>query len=59
MAIVLIIILALLVLWFISTQRRLVAMDENINNAMSQIGAFVALGRAYGASGPYKGLCGA
>ena len=38
MAIVLIIVLILLVLWFISTQRRLVAMDENINNAMSQIG---------------------
>lgn len=29
---------AILVLWLISVQRRLVAMDENINNAMSQIG---------------------
>lgn len=34
----LVIILAVIVLWFISTQRKLVAMDENINNAMSQIG---------------------
>ena len=28
----------LLAVWFMSTQRRLVVMDENINNAMSQIG---------------------
>lgn len=33
-----IVILVLVVLWFISTQRKLVVMDENINNAMSQIG---------------------
>lgn len=33
-----IVILVLVVLWFIFTQRKLVAMDENINNAMSQIG---------------------
>ncbi len=26
------------VLWFVSTQRKLATMDENINNAMSQIG---------------------
>lgn len=31
-------IIVIAVLWFISTQRKLVAMDENINNAMSQIG---------------------
>ena len=31
-------VLAVIVLWFISAQRRLVAMDENINNAMGQIG---------------------
>ena len=31
-------ILAILVIWVISVQRKLVAMDENINNAMSQIG---------------------
>lgn len=31
-------VIAVIVLWFISTQRKLVAMDENINNAMSQIG---------------------
>lgn len=36
--IILIAIIAIAVLWFISTQRKLVAMDENINNAMSQIG---------------------
>lgn len=29
---------AVIVLWFISAQRKLVVMDENINNAMSQIG---------------------
>lgn len=28
----------LIVFWFISTQRKLVVLDENINNAMSQIG---------------------
>lgn len=38
MVIVLVIVLVVIVLWFISTQRKLVAMDENINNAMSQIG---------------------
>ncbi|MGI1659042.1 MAG: LemA family protein [Desulfitobacterium sp.] len=32
------IIVVLLVLWVMSTQRRLVVLDENINNAMSQIG---------------------
>lgn len=31
-------ILALIILWIISIQRRLVVLDENINNAMSQIG---------------------
>ncbi len=31
-------ILLIIVLWFVSAQRKLVAMDENINNAMSQIG---------------------
>lgn len=36
--IILVAIIAVLVLWFISVQRRLVVMDENINNAMSQIG---------------------
>lgn len=36
--VIILIIIAILVLWFISTQRKLVAMDENINNSMSQIG---------------------
>ena len=31
-------ILVLIILWVISTQRRLVVLDENISNAMSQIG---------------------
>ena len=38
---ILIIIVFLVILvagWVMSTQRRLVVMDENINNAMSQIG---------------------
>lgn len=35
---ILAVIIAVVVLWFISAQRKLVAMDENINNAMSQIG---------------------
>jgi LemA protein len=30
--------IAVIVLWIISTQRRLVVLDENISNAMSQIG---------------------
>ncbi|MEG1972528.1 MAG: LemA family protein, partial [Oscillospiraceae bacterium] len=30
--------LAVVVIWFISTQRSLTMLDENINNAMSQIG---------------------
>ena len=36
--IIAIVIIVFVVLWFVSAQRRLVAMDENINNAMSQIG---------------------
>lgn len=32
------VIIAVIVLWIISTQRRLVVLDENVNNAMSQIG---------------------
>ena len=31
-------VLAMIVIWAISVQRKLVVMDENINNAMSQIG---------------------
>ena len=31
-------VLAIIVIWAISVQRKLVVMDENINNAMSQIG---------------------
>ena len=29
---------AVIVIWIISTQRRLVVLDENVSNAMSQIG---------------------
>ena len=36
--IIIAIIAVILVLWAISVQRKLVVMDENINNAMSQIG---------------------
>ncbi len=36
--IVLAVIIAIIILWFISVQRKLVSMDENINNALSQIG---------------------
>lgn len=32
------VILGIIILWFISVQRRLAMLDENINNAMSQIG---------------------
>lgn len=38
MTIAIIVIIGVIFLWFISAQRKLVAMDENINNAMSQIG---------------------
>lgn len=34
---------AILVIWIITVRRRLVAMDENINNAMSQIGVQLSL----------------
>ncbi|MBQ7040009.1 MAG: LemA family protein [Clostridia bacterium] len=36
--IIILAVVAVIVLWFISVQRKLVVMDENINNAMSQIG---------------------
>ncbi len=36
--IIIIAVVLVLVFWFISVQRKLVAMDENVNNAMSQIG---------------------
>ena len=36
--IVLVAIVVLLVLWFIGVQRKLVVLDENVNNAMNQIG---------------------
>ena len=36
--IVLVVIVAILVFWFIGVQRTLVGLDENVNNAMSQIG---------------------
>ena len=32
------VVLVIIILWFISAQRKLVAIDENINNAMGQIG---------------------
>lgn len=32
------VIIVLIILWLISTQRRLTVLDENVNNAMSQIG---------------------
>lgn len=38
MTIIIIAIVIIAVLWFVSIQRKLVAMDENINNALSQIG---------------------
>ena len=36
--IVLVVIVVLIALWFISVQRTLVSLDENVNNAMNQIG---------------------
>lgn len=36
--IAIVVIILFVFLWVMSTQRRLVAMDENVNNAMSQIG---------------------
>ena len=36
--ITIIVIIGVLILWIVSTQRKLVVLDENINNAMSQIG---------------------
>ena len=37
MIIVIVLVLVLLAGWIISTQRRLVVMDENVNNALSLI----------------------
>ncbi len=37
-AIIIILLLVIIAAWLVSAQRKLVAMDENINNAMSQIG---------------------
>ncbi len=36
--IIIVLLLAILAIWVLSTQRKLVVMDENVNNAMSQIG---------------------
>jgi LemA protein len=36
--IIIALVVVLIVIWVLSTQRKLVVMDENINNAMSQIG---------------------
>lgn len=38
MTIILIAVVVILVIWFIGSQRKLVVLDENVNNAMSQIG---------------------
>lgn len=38
LVVILVVLFILLAVWVMSTQRSLVAMDENINNAMSQIG---------------------
>ena len=35
---IIVLLVLFVVLWFVSTQRKLATMDENINNAMSQIG---------------------
>lgn len=40
--IALVVVLIVLVMWFISTQQTLALLDENINNAMSQIGVQVS-----------------
>lgn len=36
--IIVIVVIVLIIVWFISVQRMLVSLDENVNNAMSQIG---------------------
>ena len=41
MVLILIVIIALIVVWAIGVQRQLVVLDENVNNAMSQIGVQV------------------
>lgn len=40
--IIVILLIILLVIWMISTQRKLTVMDENINNAMNQIGVQIS-----------------
>ena len=36
--IIIVAVIVVIVMWFVSVQRKLVTMDENVNNAMSQIG---------------------
>ncbi len=50
--------IATFVIWGIGVQRRLVAMDENVNNAMSQIGgtALLPVRRAHRPAGSGQGL---
>ena len=36
--IILVAIIAIIIIWFIGTQRMLVGLDENVNNALNQIG---------------------
>ncbi len=40
--IIIVALIVILILWLISTQRKLVALDENISNALSQIGVQLA-----------------
>lgn len=40
--IIIVLLIVLVGIWVISTQRKLVVMDENINNAMSQIGVQIS-----------------
>ena len=51
------VVLVIIILWFISAQRKLVAMDENINNAMGQIGVQLSSRCVNGTVGSDKRVC--
>lgn len=53
------VVLVIIILWFISAQRKLVAMDENINNAMGQdrCSVVLTLGCVNGTVGSDKRVC--
>ena len=51
------VVLVIIILWFISAQRKLVAMDENINNGPDRCSVVLTLGCVNGTVGSDKRVC--